>query len=717
MRVIIAEKPSVAKNIADAIGATKKHDGFYQGKEFYVTWAFGHLLELYDMKDYNEALGSWQMNQFPFVPETFQYKVKHNGATVDAGAQKQLNLIKALISKEEVVGVISACDYDREGQIIGDIILEYLNLEKPVERLLLNEWTADEVTTGLEKLVPNPTMKPLRDAGISRQWADWLIGINLTSTTTLKYQKGYGKALNIGRVLLPTLKIVYDRDIEIRNFVKEAYYKLDVTFKTKDDELYDATYSVDGKDKFEEKETLKAVEQAIKNQNGVVADKTVERKREYPGPLFNLTGLQGFVTSKAKGWTSDKVLKVAQSLYEKKLITYPRTSSLALEESLVDKAKKVLDVHKSRFSFKDEIQFVQSKRVFDNAKVESHSAIMPTYMMGKNLTADEKVVYEAVINRFIAQFMPVAEHEEATVVTEVNADYAFVSKGRIQLVEGWRKVESIKSKDKPLPKLEQGDAVSVEKTKLSEKSTQPPKHHTEKTLLKVMETCGKHYKKQKEDEEDSEEEILQILSGFSIGTPATRAETISKLKRVGYIHQDAKYLKVTPLGEKLVTVFPVRPLLDLEYTGRLEKILSDIGKGDLSMEDFISEIIHFVETGVESIKNDAFQTIQDLNPNEQNTRKRESLGACPGCGSPVVEGEKGYGCTNWKSGCKFVIWKDDLFLKSLNARISKEAVIKLLNEGELYGSKFVSKKGSVFSAYLSYVKDETSQQYRWKMRF
>lgn len=717
MKVIIAEKPSVAKNIADAIGANKRHDGFYQGSEYYVTWAFGHLLELFDMKDYDAELGSWQMNQFPFVPETFQYKIKHNGATVDAGAQKQLNLIKSLISKDEVVGVISACDYDREGQIIGDIILEYLDLKKPVERLLLNEWTADEVSAGLEKLVPNPTMKPLRDAGISRQWADWLIGINLTSTTTLKYQKGYGKVLNIGRVLLPTLKIVHDRDLEIRGFIKETYFKLDVAFKTKEGESYDATYVVEGKDKFEDKETLKNVEQAIKGKDGRVAEKNVERKREYPGPLFNLTGLQGFVTSKAKGWTSDKVLKVAQSLYEKKLITYPRTSSLALEESLVEKAKKVLEVHKNRFSFKDEIQFVQSKRVFDNTKVESHSAIMPTYMMGKNLSPDEKVVYEAVINRFIAQFMPVAEHEEATVITKVNDEYAFVSKGRIQLVEGWRKVESIKSKDKPLPKLEQGDEVHVDKTKLSEKSTQPPKHHTEKTLLKVMETCGKNFKKQKEEEEEENaEEILQILSGFSIGTPATRAETISKLKRVGYIHQEAKYLKVTPLGEKLVSVFPVKSLLDLEYTGRLEKILSDIGKGELTMETFITEIIQFVEDGVESIKTDAFQTIQDLNPSDRSST-RESLGQCPGCGSPVIEGEKGYGCSNWKSGCKFVIWKDDLFLKSLNASISKEAVIKLLQEGELYGSKFVSKKGSVFSAYLSYVKDESTQQYRWKMRF
>lgn len=720
MKVIIAEKPSVAKNIADAIGATKKHDGFYKGEHYYVTWAFGHLLELFDMKDYQSDLGRWQMNHFPYVPNPFRYKIKQNGNEVDAGAKKQLTLIEGLIAKEEVEGVISACDYDREGQIIGDIILEFLNVTKPIERLLLNEWTADEVVSGMSKLVSNKTLSPLRDAGIGRQWADWLIGINLTSCTTLKYQKGFGKALNIGRVLLPTLKIIYDRDQEIKSFVKETYFKLDVTFKCESGDLYEANYILEGKDKFEDKSSLQSIEKAIKDKKGVIHEKQVEKKREYPGPLFNLTGLQGFITSKAKGWTSDKVLKVAQSLYEKKLITYPRTSSLALEESLVDKAQKVLEVHKKKFPFKDEIVFHQSKRVFDNSKVESHSAIMPTYMNASALSPDEKVVYDAVLNRFIAQFMPVAEHEEATLVTLVETEpgdrHLFQSKGRVQLVEGWRKVEAIKSKEKPLPLLEVGDVVAVEQSKLSEKSTQPPKHHTEKTLLKVMETCGKNYKNQTEEEE-SEEEIIQILSGFSIGTPATRAETISKLKRVGYIKQDAKYLKTTLLGEKLVEIFPIKSLLDLEYTGRLEKVLFDIGKGEIPMQTFLDEMIKFVEEGVALIKSDTFTVIQDLGNGSDSVTDKEILGICPGCGSPVVEGEKGFGCTNWKSGCKFVIWKDDLFLKSLKARISKEAVIKLLSEGELYGSKFVSKKGTIFSAYLSYVKEEDSQQYRWKMRF
>ncbi len=711
--MIIAEKPSVAKNIADAVGAKKRNDGYYSGEQYYITWAFGHLLELYDTKDYDSNMGSWKMEQFPFVPTEFLYKVKQNGKRPDDGAKKQLHTIKGLIDKAEVDGVISACDYDREGQIIGDIILDYLKVQKPVERLLLNEWTPDEVAEGMGKLIPNSEMSPLKAAGISRQWADWLIGINLTSVATLKYQRGYGKVLNVGRVLLPTLKIIYDRDVEIQNFVKEAYYKLKVDFLLESGAGYSGHLTVDGKDKFEDKEALQQIREAVKGKNGTVDDVSRQLKNEYAPPLFNLSGLQGHVTSKAKGWTSEKVLKVAQGLYEKKLITYPRTSSLALETSLAGKAEKVLNVHKKGLPFEAAIRFEVSPRVFDNAKVESHSAIMPTYLVPKTLTADERVVYEAVKMRFVAQFMPVAQHEEVTVTTGVEG-HAFVSKGRIQKVEGWRLAEAIQSKDKVLPALATGDAVHVKKTLLEEKSTKPPKHHTEKTLLKVMETCGKQYKKRADDTDDDDEMIEQILSGFSIGTPATRAETIAKLKRIGYIVAKGKHLEATPLGAKMIAEFPVKALFDLEYTGRLEKVLADIGKGTLDGDAFMSEMIAFVKDAVVTIKDDAYKVIQDL---EDKKAPRERLGKCPGCGADVVEGEKGYGCSNWKSGCKFVIWKDDAFLRSLKVTATRQTVEKLLEKGELYSSKFVSKKGKRFSAFLTYEKEADSPYYKWKMRF
>ncbi|NLC03279.1 MAG: type IA DNA topoisomerase, partial [Tissierellia bacterium] len=388
-KVIIAEKPSVAKNIADALNIKMRKDGYFEGEGYLITWAFGHLLELYDAKDYDESMRSWRMDKFPFIPEEFQYKVKSNSRdknTVDKGAEKQLSIIKMLIDREDVDGIISATDYDREGQVIGDELFIYFNEKKPVYRMLLNEWTEDEVKKGLENIRPNEEMKSLQDAGIGRQWADWIIGINLTLVATLRYNPNDKKILNIGRVLLPTLKIIYDRDKEIENFQSSTYYKLLATFKTKEDKEFEGQYYEADNEKFDDKNTLEQIAKLLKQKTAKIIEKQVENKRDYAPLLFNLTNLQGYVTSKYKGWTSDKVLKVAQSLYESKLITYPRTGSMALEESLKEKTERVLNIQKQGLPYESQIKFMDSKRIFDNSKVESHSAIIPTYMKPSNLS-------------------------------------------------------------------------------------------------------------------------------------------------------------------------------------------------------------------------------------------------------------------------------------------------------------------------------------------
>ena len=367
-------------------------------------------------------------------------------------------------------GVISATDFDREGQVIADELFIYFNEEKPVYRLLLNEWTPDEVKKGMAALKPNEEMQSLQDAGIGRQWADWVIGINLTSVATLRYKFEDVKLLNIGRVLLPTLKIIYDRDKEIREFVATTYHKLNVTFKTQNNEEYDGMYyetkNVEGEEKldekFDEKDYLKNIAKALEGKSAEVVEKQTEKKKEYPPYLFNLSNLQGYVTSKYKGWTSDKVLKVAQSLYEKKLITYPRTASIVLEESLVDRTKKVLEILKRGLPYEGEIKFAKTKRIFDNSKVESHSAIVPTYIIPKGLSPDETIVYKAVKNRFIMQFMPIAEFEETKITSKVYDEKikgVFVSKGKVQIVEGWRKVEKIETKDTILPLVMEKEMV------------------------------------------------------------------------------------------------------------------------------------------------------------------------------------------------------------------------------------------------------------------
>lgn len=715
-KVIIAEKPSVAKNIADAFNIKTKKDGFFEGKDYLITWAFGHLFQLYDARDYDERLKSWRMENFPFIPEEFKYKVKCdniNRNVSDSGVEKQINIIKNLINREDVDGVISATDQDREGEVISLEIFMYLDVKKPIYRLLLNEWTPDEVKKGMDNLKDNSEMKCLQDAGIGRQLADWIIGINLTSVATLRYKPNDKKILNIGRVLLPTLKIIYDRDKEIENFKATTYYKLLATFKTSDNKEFEGTYYENNNEKFEDKSVLDALNALLKEKLGKIIEKQVEKKKEYPPFLFNLSNLQGYITSKYKGWTSDKVLKVAQSLYEKKFITYPRTGSIALEESLKDRARKVLDILKVGLSYEDKINFVTTKRIFDNSKVESHSAITPTYLKPSGLTKDEQIVYDAVKNRFIMQFMPVAEYEETKLTLKVNDENIkgiFISRGKVQLVEGWKVVEKMESKDTILPMVNKEDIVYVVDSKVNAVTKKPPKLHTEKTLLKVMETCGKSFK----DEEDSEEMMASILSGFSIGTPATRAETIKRLKDIGYIKSKGKSLTTTELGRTIVEIFPVKELFDLEYTGRLEKTLSDIEKGKFSKDEFLKMIEDFTKKAIDDIKKD---TSMLKNFKVKLPEGSESLGKCPVCGNDVIEGEKAFGCVNWKNGCKFSIWKDDKFINSLGKKVTKEMVEILLKNGKVGFRNLRSKKGTIFSAYLKYEKDEKTGYYNWKIEF
>ncbi|MFL0473459.1 DNA topoisomerase [Priestia sp. 179-F W1.4 NHS] len=716
MKLIIAEKPSVSKNIADALKIKGRQDGYFEGNGYIVTWAFGHLLQLYDAKDYDDKMSTWKMENFPFIPQVFKYKVKSNPRDrekPDTGAKKQLKIIQSLMRRPDVDGIISACDYDREGQVIGDSIIYNLKTDKTVYRLLLNEWTPAEVMNGLENIKLNTELRPLQDAGVSRQWADWVIGINLTSVATLKYQKGKGKALNIGRVLLPTLKIIYDRDKEIEKFVPENYYKLQAIFKTKDEQEYEGTYIEGKEEKFKSKETLEEVQQKLIDKSGIISDKQVQKKKEYPPFLFNLSNLQGYITNKYKGWTSDKVLKVAQSLYEKKFITYPRTASVALEESLVGKTAKVLEVLTENLPYKDEVKFVKTKRVFDNSKVESHSAIVPTYLKPKKLSTDEEQVYQAIKNRFIMQFMPVAEYEETRIETKIiGADLKglFISKGKVQLVEGWKKVEKVQSKDTILPLVQVNDDVDLVKHEITKHVTKPPKQHTERTLLRVMETCGKNY-----DGEGTDEESLNaILSGFSIGTPATRAETIKKLKDVGYITTQNKNLLCTELGRKLIETFPIKDLFNLEFTGRLEKSLNDIEKKSFTKDEFLHLIFDFTAKAVETIKNEKEVTINEV---ASQRKSNEIMGKCPVCGHAVIEGQKGFGCSNWKNGCKFVIWKNDKFLATMKKKPTKTMVKALLKNGTAPVKGLTSKKGNKFDANLRYEKNADNEYFSWKMEF
>lgn len=718
MKVILAEKPSVAKTIASFLGAKTRRDGYFEGNGYIVTYAFGHLVSLYDMKDYDKEKysGSWKMANFPFIPEDkFKFKV-------DDSKQKQFNIIKELLNREDVEYVINATDNDREGELIAFLIFLLAKNKKPVKRILVNEWTPQDITRGLENLKDEEDMRNLQAAGYTRLITDWLIGINFTSVATLKY--GNGKLLNIGRVILPTVKLVYDRDMEIKNFVPKTYFEIEGNFK-----CTNGTYKgklIKGKEtKFDTEEEAMAVIDSINSKEGVISSKKVTKSKEYAPKLFSLTSLQGHITSKYSHFTSDKVLSVCQSLYEGKgkggYITYPRTDSVYLEESLTDKASQTLNRLKQNLPYEDKIKFAKTKRVFDSSKVDSHSAIIPTYIVPNSLTPDEQIVYQAIKDRFIANFMPPAEYENTEIKTDVD-DSVFLTKGKVLKVKGYLEVYNKEQKNDLLPSMEKGENVEVLEILPLKKQTTPPKSYTEDTLLKAMKNCGKNV-----DDEDL------VLAGYSIGTSATRGDVLKKIAQVGYVNKKGKSYYITDLGINLVEIFPVKDLFDVDYTGKLEKSLSDIQKGQFSRKEYLLNIMNFIVKNVNLIKYDAPKKINtDAYVYDPKTKKalsksqleakatkaakasskksssktdNTSLGKCPVCGSDVVETDKGFLCTNYQT-CKYGIFKDDKYLALYKKKPNKTMVKSILKKGEAKVKSLTDKNGNKFDAILTYQKNQ-----------
>ena len=718
MKVILAEKPSVAKTIASFLKANTRRDGYFEGNGYIVTYAFGHLVSLYDMKDYDKEKysGSWKMANFPFIPaDKFKFKV-------DDSKQKQFNIIKELLNRDDVEYVINATDNDREGELIAFLIFLLAKNKKPVKRILVNEWTPQDITRGLENLKDEEDMRNLQAAGYTRLITDWLIGINFTSVATLKY--GNGKLLNIGRVILPTVKLVYDRDMEIKNFVPKTYFEIEGNFK-----CANGTYKgklIKGKEtKFDTEEEAMAVIDSITSKNGVISSKKVTKSKEYAPKLFSLTSLQGYITSKYSHFTSDKVLNVCQSLYEGKgkggYITYPRTDSVYLEESLTDKASQTLNRLKHGLPYEDKIKFAKTKRVFDSSKVDSHSAIIPTYIVPNSLTPDEQIVYQAIKDRFIANFMPPAEYENTEIKTDVD-DSVFLTKGKVLKVKGYLEVYNKEQKNDLLPSMEKGENVEVLEILPLKKQTTPPKSYTEDTLLKAMKNCGKNV-----DDEDL------VLAGYSIGTSATRGDVLKKIAQVGYVNKKGKSYYITDLGINLVEIFPVKDLFDVDYTGKLEKSLSDIQKGQFSRKEYLLNIMNFIVKNVNLIKYDAPKKINtDAYVYDPKTKKalsksqleakatkaakasskksssktdNTSLGKCPVCGSDVVETEKGFLCTNYQA-CKYGIFKDDKYLALFKKKPNKTMVKSILKKGEAKVKSLTDKNGNKFDAILTYQKNQ-----------
>lgn len=709
MKLILAEKPSVAKTIASFLGAKTRADGYFEGNGYIVTYAVGHLVGLYDMKDYDKDRysGSWRMDNFPFIPaDKFKFKV-------DSSKKKQFDIVKKLLSRDDIEYVINATDNDREGELISFLIFLLAKNKKPVKRILVNEWTPEDITRGMNSLKEDCDMRNLQAAGYTRLITDWLIGINFTSVATLKY--GNGKLLNIGRVILPTVKLIYDRDMEIANFIPKTYYEIEGTFKCNNGE-YKGKFTKGKESKFD---TIEEVNEAISSMNsdtGEIVDKKVSMSKEYAPKLFSLTSLQGYITSKYANFTSDKVLSVCQSLYEGKgkggYITYPRTDSIYLEESLADKVSQTLNKLKVGLEYADKIKFTKTKRVFDSSKVDSHSAIIPTYIIPTKLTPDETIVYNAIKDRFIANFMPPAEYENTEIKTDVNKNI-FITKGKVLKTKGYLEVYNKEEKDDLLPFVNKDEIVDVVEIKPLTKQTTPPKPYTEDTLLKAMKNCGKNVP----------DDDTTVLSGYSIGTSATRADVLKKILQVGYVGKKGKSYFVTDLGKNLVEIFPVKELFDVDYTGKLEKSLSDIQKGTFTRKEYLTNIMNFIYNNVELIKRDKPNNISTENyiynpktkkyskesARSKNSKSKsienESLGKCPICQNDVIEIEKGYICTNYKE-CKFGIWKNDKYLEFYKKKPNKTMVKSILKNGTAKVKSLTNKQGAKFDAILKYSKKE-----------
>ena len=711
MKLVLAEKPSVAKTIASFLGAKTRHDGYFEGNGYIVTYAVGHLVGLYDMKDYDKDRysGSWKLSNFPFIPQDkFKFKV-------DSSKKKQFDIVKNLLHRDDIEYVINATDNDREGELISFLIFLLAKNKKPVKRILVNEWTPEDITRGINNLKDDIDMRNLQAAGYTRLITDWLIGINFTSVATLKY--GNGKLLNIGRVILPTVKLIYDRDMEISNFIPKTYYEIEGNFKSKNGN-YKGKYIKGKESKFDDIEEVNKVINTINSNEGKIIDKKVTTSKEYAPKLFSLTSLQGYITSKYSNFTSDKVLSVCQSLYEGNgkggYITYPRTDSIYLEESLASKVSQTLDKLKVGLEYENKIKFTKTKRVFDSSKVDSHSAIIPTYIIPTKLNSDEQIVYNAIKDRFIANFMPPAEYENTEIKTDVDSNI-FLTKGKVLKSKGYLEVYNKDEKDDLLPSVDTNDIVAVLDIKPLTKQTTPPKPYTEDTLLKAMKNCGKNVP----------DDDTTVLSGYSIGTSATRADVLKKISQVGYVGKKGKSYFITDLGKNLVEIFPVKELFDVDYTGKLEKSLSDIQKGQFTRKEYLNNIMTFIFNNVELIKRDTPKNIstenyiynpktkkfskepstKSKNSKSSNKANSESLGKCPICQNDVVEIEKGFICKNYKE-CKFGIWKNDKFLEYYKKNPNKTMVKSILKNGSAKVKSLTSKQGNKFDATLKYSKKD-----------
>ena len=687
MKLIIAEKPSLARNIVAGIGEMAKRRGYFENKDYIVTWAFGHLFSLCDIEDYNGRAGEkskWTLEGLPCFPESFRFKLKLGAdKKPDDGVNKQFELIKTLCLRNDVDTIINAGDADREGEIIVRLCVMNAGASgKKFLRLWLPDQTPQTVAAALSDMKDECEYDNLANEGFARTYIDWLYGVNLTRYATLKT----GTLLRVGRVIVPIVKAVYDRDMAIKNFVPEKYYSVSSNEKTNGEAV-----ELLSKAKFaaNELEKANALCEKYNSSRAFVASKKVKKDTLAPGKLYSLTKLQNVLGKKYK-MPMEKSLSVVQGLYEKGYITYPRTNS---EYLAVAEQKKVKSILKNIEKLGYPVVFKNKKTIFDDSKIESHSALTPTYKIpDKNaLTEEEKTVYSAILRRFVAVFCSedcVVERTEMKI--DVGGYETFTLKGVVIKEPGWTKYDDYVQKDKILPNLSENDDVNI-KFAPCEKETNPPKHYTIETLNNYLKNPFREDKANISEEENDDEDYKAIFEGLELGTEATRTGIIDNAKKSGYISLKKDVYTILPGGEFLIeSLMGMNISMDKYKTSELGKALKAVYHGKMSVDESVS----LAEKEIADVFGKKCDS--KIEDDTDTGFYGDIIGKCPACGRDVIRGKFSYGCMGYKEGCTFKIG-----LSICKRPISVSNAKLLLENGKSSKIKgFTSKKGTLFDAFL-----------------
>ena len=694
MKLVIAEKPSVAMSLAAVLGANEKKDGYLEGGGYLVSWCIGHLLELAQPEAYGEQYARWRYADLPILPETWKYEVPKD-------KKKQLALLCRLMKDKGVDSVVCATDAGREGELIFRLVYEHAGCKKPMERLWISSMEDAAIRDGFEHLRPGSDYDTLYDVAVCRAGADWLVGINATRLFSVLY----GVTLNVGRVMSPTLALLVQREADIGAFVSRPFYVPEITC---------GGFTASGEKLAEKAEAdtirIECDKQATSVQSVEKQVKTVQTPH-----LYDLTTLQR-ECNRIYGYTAQQTLDYVQSLYEKKLATYPRTDSQYLSEDMQATAASLVLWLRGNMPFgKGCAGEPDIDRVTDGSKVTDHHAIIPTVEIARTdlseLPSGERDVLTLIAARLLSATAQTHRFEAVTAVLDCQG-YLFTAKGKTVLQAGWKEVECLYrmglkesgpedggDTDASLPMLQEGQIFETVSAGVREGKTSPPKHYTEDSLLAAMETAGA-------------EDMPEDAERKGLGTPATRAATLEKLVSTGFVQRKKKQLIPTEKGTNLIAVLPDNiksPILTAEWESRLKQV----ERGELSAESFMEGIADMSRALVKE-QTAPEERFASLFPDAKG-KAHEAVGVCPRCGAPVYEGKKGFFCDNRE--CSFALWKDNKFFSSKKKSITKSVAAALLKEGRVSMSGLYSEKtGKTYDAVV--ILDDTGDKYvNFKLEF